>query len=638
MAVAGFVKNDGLPAVSTDVFFEILDSGNNPVYYNSTTTDSSGFYMVVFTVPASFSNGSYTVQASTAQAVATQAINIIGSAATNSISYIGANPNGSISSSSPAELAKATTSLLLTFNVNVNFFVNKNATGWENTIIGLNENNQDCISVYEGTSTTPMSSNVNLVSDLTSGSQTVTYYDLSGTAKTTVRQNCLEVALNSALKDGTLYTVKIDKSLCANNGSTLGTDNYIYFKTPSAGGGGGSGGAPGTSTGTATVETAVDSSGKATANVSDDDVSKAIADAAVQAKENGTKPAVEVKVETDSAASSVETSLSSGAMDALESAGVDSLTVTSDVASVKFDGGCINKFADSSSSGNVTFSASKVDSSTLPADVQNTVGDHPVYRFTVTADGQPISELGGTATITIPYTPTQAEEDGQAIVVYYIRADGTVVTVTDCKYDPVTHTLTFTSDHFSTFAVGYNKVSFSDVSGWYTDYVSFLAARGIMNGKGGGLFMPDAQITRAEFARILYNLSGDTDSATASSFSDVKTTDWFFHAVEWAYSKGVVTGAAGVFNPMSPITRQDVAAILSRYAAKVAHFTLPKTDKAIEFTDSAKIAAYAKDAVAAIQQAGIISGRGDGTFAPTDNESRAEAAKMVAIFVREMIG
>lgn len=61
-----------------------------------------------------------------------------------------------------------------------------------------------------------------------------------------------------------------------------------------------------------------------------------------------------------------------------------------------------------------------------------------------------------------------------------------------------------------------------------------------MNGQGEGMFKPDTQITRAEFAMPLYNLSGEKSSATASAFSDVKTTDGFFSAVQWAYSNAIV--------------------------------------------------------------------------------------------------
>jgi hypothetical protein len=126
-------------------------------------------------------------------------------------------------------------------------------------------------------------------------------------------------------------------------------------------------------------------------------------------------------------------------------------------------------------------------------------------------------------------------------------------------------------------------------------------------------------------------------SYTASSFSDVATTDWYFASVQWAYKNGVAAGSDGKFNPNATITRQDIAVMLARYADKVASYTLPRTNSVVTFTDSAKISSYASDAVTAMQQAGIISGNSDGSFAPTASATRAQAAKMVALLLKSMI-
>ncbi len=170
-------------------------------------------------------------------------------------------------------------------------------------------------------------------------------------------------------------------------------------------------------------------------------------------------------------------------------------------------------------------------------------------------------------------------------------------------------------------------------------YVNYLAARGIIKGTGNGKFSPDAEITRAQFVTILANLSGDDLSGyTSSSFSDVKSTDWYFAAIQWAYENGVAAGSDGKFNPDANITRQDIAVMILRYAEKVAGYTLPQTTGAVTFADSADIASYAVDAVAAMQRAGIISGNSSGSFAPADNATRAQAAKMVALLLQGMLG
>ena len=97
--------------------------------------------------------------------------------------------------------------------------------------------------------------------------------------------------------------------------------------------------------------------------------------------------------------------------------------------------------------------------------------------------------------------------------------------------------------HFSSYAVGYSNISFSDVSGWYADAVNFLAAREIISGTGDGTFDPNANITRAQFVTILAKLSGDSLSGyTASSFTDASASDWYFGAAQWAYENGVGRG------------------------------------------------------------------------------------------------
>ena len=180
-------------------------------------------------------------------------------------------------------------------------------------------------------------------------------------------------------------------------------------------------------------------------------------------------------------------------------------------------------------------------------------------------------------------------------------------------------------------------MSFTDVSGWYEDYVYFLAARDIVNGTGNGKFSPDKNITRAQFVTILANLSGDDISGyKTSSFVDVKPSDWYFKAVQWAYEKGIAAGTGGKFDPNDNITRQDIAVMIARYAKKVANYALPETNGAVTFTDSSDISSYTSDAVMAVQRAGLISGYSDGSFAPAANATRAQVAKIIALLLQGM--
>lgn len=183
------------------------------------------------------------------------------------------------------------------------------------------------------------------------------------------------------------------------------------------------------------------------------------------------------------------------------------------------------------------------------------------------------------------------------------------------------------------------EVTFSDVpsDAWYAEYVSYLAGKGIVNGKTENTFAPDAQITRAEFVKIIAGVAGaDISGSAASGFSDVASDAWYAPYVAWGVKNGIINGtSATTFNPNGNITREDMATIIKRYT-DFAKFTLPTDTAAADFSDSAQISSYAADAVKAMQQANIINGKGDNTFAPKDNATRAEACKMLTVLMKMM--
>jgi hypothetical protein len=183
-------------------------------------------------------------------------------------------------------------------------------------------------------------------------------------------------------------------------------------------------------------------------------------------------------------------------------------------------------------------------------------------------------------------------------------------------------------------------MSFTDVadSAWYADYVAYLAARGIIGGNNGA-FSPDASITRAEFVTILARMSDDDLSGhTTSSFSDVSTDSWYFAAVQWANKAGIASGYDGKFSPNASITREQMAAMLYRYAEYKGTVSNTEGMSVREFSDYASISSWAQAPIQWAMNNGILSGNGDGSFAPQSSATRAEAAKMLAILLNGMIG
>lgn len=179
-------------------------------------------------------------------------------------------------------------------------------------------------------------------------------------------------------------------------------------------------------------------------------------------------------------------------------------------------------------------------------------------------------------------------------------------------------------------------INFSDVAAdaWYVSYVYDLAGKGIINGITPTTFDPEGKITRGQFVKILAYASGDDLSAYSgdSVFADANA-HWSKANINWAYTNKIVYGKSDTqFAPDANITRQEMAVMIKRYA-DYKGITLPQTNVPITFTDEAEIAAWVKEAVSAMQQANIISGFPDGTFAPQGNATRAQAAKMISVFL-----
>ena len=171
---------------------------------------------------------------------------------------------------------------------------------------------------------------------------------------------------------------------------------------------------------------------------------------------------------------------------------------------------------------------------------------------------------------------------------------------------------------------------FPDVkdSEWYIKAVEFVCTNGLMSGYANGRFGPNDTLTRAQFAQIIYNKEG-RPATGGSRFSDVKDGMWYADAVNWAAAEGIVAGiGGGKFAPDRPITRQDLAVMLWRYAGS------PKPRKnELDFVDSGKVSGYAWKALCWANENGVVNGKGNGLLDPRGNATRAEAAQMVMKYV-----
>ncbi len=448
-------------------------------------------------------------------------------------------------------------------------------------------------------------------------------------------------ALANSSTNGTYtieWTNKADVTIEHVNYTVTKADGTLTISTqPSYENGGGSSSTPATpaptvsgSTATTTATAKIGSDGTATASVTQSQMSTAIKAAQEAAKNNGEVPRVEIQVSGASGASGVETSLPQSSIQAMVTGEMEALTLSSDVAVITFDAQAITNIA-GAASGDVNISAAQVENSTLSGAAAQVVGNRPVYHFSVTSGGNTISEFGGDVTVSVPYTPA-AGEDTNAIVAYYINANGEPELMQNCHYDAKSGTLVFTTTHFSTYAVGYNKIVFSDVSdsAWYADAVSYLAARSITGGTSETTFSPDATLTRGQFITLLLRAYGiDADSSTANNFADAGNT-YYTGYLAAAKRLGISNGVGdNKFAPEQAVTRQDMFTML--YNALKAIDQLPEDDsgKALsDFTDSKSISSYAQDAMAYLVKTGVVGGN-NGQLSPTNTTTRAQMAQVL---------
>lgn len=184
----------------------------------------------------------------------------------------------------------------------------------------------------------------------------------------------------------------------------------------------------------------------------------------------------------------------------------------------------------------------------------------------------------------------------------------------------------------STYAVIRNDVAYSDVERhWAMDAINDMGSRMIVSGIGGGLFQPDRDMTRAEFAAIIVRALGLQQEEGASAFADVTVTDWYHEAIKTAYAHRLISGFEdGSFRPEERVTREQAMVIIAR-AMKLAGLEGSAASEALlpRFADAGTVSAWATSGIADSLQAGIVTGRSEAVLAPQDFVTRAEVAVMV---------
>ena len=242
--------------------------------------------------------------------------------------------------------------------------------------------------------------------------------------------------------------------------------------------------------------------------------------------------------------------------------------------------------------------------------------DETATSLTVTATASGGSSIYGTATVTVTPPSTPDEPD---VPVWPVFPGGS--TGPDEPEEPEDEGLPFIDVH---------------EGDWFYENVGYVYENGLMNGVSETLFEPNGTVTRGMIVTILHRLEGEPESDYDMPFTDVAEQQWYAGAVRWAAGEGIVTGVSATeFAPDDPITREQFAAILWRYAQSKGYDVSASADLT-GFLDYGQISEYALPALQWAVGAGVMSGRGDGILAPQGTATRAEAAAMLMRFVENV--
>lgn len=414
----------------------------------------------------------------------------------------------------------------------------------------------------------------------------------------------------------------------------------------------------------------VNQGSKVSANISASAVEKALKAAEELAKKPanaGTKPALEITVNTSKNAETSSLSLSKTAVEAVAKSAVETLTVTSGVGTVTLDKKTVESVA-KNARGSVALNVEKAEKKLNEAQ-KKAVGDAPIYDITIVSGNTKLTSFdGGMITVEIPYTLKEGQKPN-GVVVWYVDEMGNIEHV-EAMYNVKTQSVIFTTNHLSKYAVAYDASKsdeksdeedaeksndkgaekldwmnpYSDVmkDAWYYDAVKFVTEKGLMNGDAG-MFSPMMQANRAMIVTILHRVEGipavSEDMMSMMMFQDVMDGMYYTDAVKWAAAHKIVSGRGdGTFAPDLAITRQELAVILKNYASYKMQGEMAMTDEMMmadlsKFKDADMVSDWAKEAMDWAVAKGIINGKDGEMLDPQGMATRAEIAQMLKSFM-----
>lgn len=248
--------------------------------------------------------------------------------------------------------------------------------------------------------------------------------------------------------------------------------------------------------------------------------------------------------------------------------------------------------------------------------------------------------------------PTYAKEGERVYITVKPNSGYTLSSLTVTRPNGSTVKLTEVRDNYFRFEMPGSRVTvdaeferttmpFNDVSrsDWFYDAVNYVYFNNLMDGVSSTQFAPNSSTTRAMVVEIIYRMAGSPSVSTTAGFTDVASSAWYADAVNWAARRGIVEGrTATTFDPNAPVTREELATLLYRYAVNSGYDTsVGANTNILSYTDAGSISDYAFDSLQWACGAGIVNGTGNGVLSPQGQATRAQLAAMLMRFCSEYV-
>ena len=376
----------------------------------------------------------------------------------------------------------------------------------------------------------------------------------------------------------------------------------------------------------------VDGTGKVYhAQISADSLSKSVQTVLQAAQAANTAPAIRIAVTAD-AAETVQLDLPTNALAQLGAHKQATFVMETPIGSITLDAAALVSVSNWAENRTLTMTLTKAAQSHRTGNTSQ-----PLWAWRISCDEKELTELNdGQAAVSVPYA-LGAQQNATCVIIHTQNAAGGWSEV-QTSYDIQHQMARFTTEMPFVFTVGYDDTmawsgSFVDVDkqAWYYPAVRYVCYYGMMNGTSAESFAPESEFSRAQMAQILYNMEGRPQTIQAA-YTDVAEDAWYAAAISWAMQSGILTGYGdGRVGPDDAITREQLAAILYRYAGQMGYDTSAQADLS-GFADVDAISAYARLPLAWTYATGIVNGTDATTLAPGGTATRAQAATMLMRF------